>query len=116
MGRSFIEDALGRNLLVHRFRMRTGTLALGAAYVLTDGEPDILFVDPNGAARNFDMPAVSNDNVGRVWLIINTADGAEALTVRQPGGGATLVTISVNEMALVTFNGTTYYGGVMLQT
>lgn len=77
---------------------------LTGARVLTEAEVKnygVWAVDPGGAARNVDLPATTN-LAGHSLTIINTADAAEALTVRLTGGGATVATIDQAEHAVVT--------------
>jgi len=85
-------------------RSRVLTETLTGARVLTAAEVSdnlTLALDPGGAARNVDLPATSTDLAGQEFVIINTADAAEALTVRLTGGGATVATIDQNEHAIL---------------
>lgn len=79
----------------------TGDLTLTAQY------RRYLRIDPGGAARNVDLPAEATSN-GLSFEILNTADAAEALTVRDDAG-ATVVTIAQNEKATVHCDGTSWY-------
>lgn len=76
----------------------TGDRVLTAAEVTNNG---IIALDPGGAARNVDLPATSAALAGQSVTIINTADAAEALTVRLTGAGSTVATIDQNENATV---------------
>ncbi len=74
---------------------------LTGARVLTEAEVTnygYLVLDPGGAARNVDLPATTNLK-GHSVTIINSADAAEALTVRLTSGGATIGTIDQSENA-----------------
>lgn len=74
---------------------------LTGARVLTDAEVKnygYIVLDPGGAARNVDLPATTN-MAGHSVTIINSADAAEALTVRLTAGGATIGTIDQSENA-----------------
>ena len=89
--------------MARQSRVLTETLA--AAKVLTAAEVAdnyIYAVDPGGAARNVDLPATSAALAGQEFVIINTADAAETLTVRLTAGGATVATIDQNEHARLT--------------
>jgi hypothetical protein len=60
-------------------------------------------LDPGGAGRNVDLPGPAEglvDNNGVVFVIMNAADNAEALTIRDPAD-STVVTIAQNERATV---------------
>lgn len=82
----------------------TGARVLTAAEVINNG---IIVLDPGGAARNVDLPATSAALAGQRVVIINSADAAEALTVRLTGGGATVATIDQSENAtLICYSAT----------
>lgn len=89
----------------------TASEALSADRVLTTAEVQnrIIILDPNGSARNVDMPAVA-DNAGvEVW-IRNAAGSALVLTIRHASAGATICTPTQNETAILRCDGTTWYG------
>lgn len=81
---------------------------LAGTYQVLDTDPDFLALDPGGAARNVDLPAATAANNGRMIVISNTADAAEALTVRVFGGGSTVVTINQFVTAMVMNMGGTW--------
>lgn len=79
---------------------------LTGGFVVAANAPSVLVLDPNGAARNVDLPAADNTlNAGRVWWIFNMAAGAFALTVRN-NGGATIVTVPQGKIGFVMQVGT----------
>lgn len=81
-------------------RTLTGTLTL----VVTD--KFVQRLDPGGSARNVDLPAEA-DSTSLSFLIINTADDAELITVRDDAA-ATIGTIPRYGSALLTCDGTTW--------
>lgn len=81
---------------------------LTGTYQVLDNDPDYLALDPGGAARNVDLPAATAANNGRMFVIVNTADAAEAITVRAFGGGSTIVTLAQFTSALVMNMGGTW--------
>ena len=84
---------------------RVLTETLTGARVLTAAEVAdnyIYAVDPGGAARNIDLPATSAALAGQEFVLINTADAAEAITVRLTAGGATVATVEQNEHVRLT--------------
>lgn len=91
-----------------RFASYVDTLA-GDLTVLETFSP-LLVLDPGGSARNVDLPAEATSE-GLIYLIVNTADAAEDITVRNDAAG-TIVTVSQNEMALVVCDGTDWHGMV----
>lgn len=84
-----------------------GSATLTGDVQLTPKTSQLLKIDPGGAGRNVDLPGPDEglaNSDGNAFLITNTADAAEDLTVRNPAG-ATVVTISQNERALVIGTG-----------
>jgi len=72
----------------HRLHAEVRTLT-GATDLAADCAP-VQYLDPGGATRTVDLPAMEN---GTVLIIINTADAAEDLTVRNESD-ATVGTVS----------------------
>ena len=71
----------------------TGTLALDKTYGC------LLRLDPGGAARDLTLPAEEGKD-GMFYVITNTADAAETITVKDDGG-STILTIEQDRTALV---------------
>ena len=88
---------------------RTLTATLAADRVITDAEGGaygVFAFDCGGAARNLDLPAGSAAFAGRQWIIRNSSDAAETITVRLTAGGTTIATVDQNESAVVLCHGT----------
>jgi len=66
----------------------------GDKTVARDDE-QVQILDPNGSARNVDLPA---DEEGFVFEVVNTASAANALTVRDSDGN-TIHSVNQNESA-----------------
>jgi hypothetical protein len=112
MSRSDIDDAEARNLTqVSKARMGVGSQTLTGTTTLTHGMPPALFLDPGGATRIILMPTEA-DSKGLMFLIVNKADAAEDLTVKDDANAVTIGTISQNEMAILVCDGTTWSIGV----
>src|SRR5688572_11056032 len=81
-------------------------VALAAAYVVPGADaPSVLAIDPGGAARNVDMPAEEAQGMeGKLWIVINTADAAEVITLRNDAAG-TIGTLTQNETAMLMVAG-----------
>jgi hypothetical protein len=71
------------------------------------------FLDPGGATRVLTLPAAE---LGLLFIITNTADAAEDLTISDPLGPATRGTISQNEVGIVYSDGVRWYVGMMTTT
>ena len=84
---------------------RPDTEILADDKVLVDSDAAIQFLDPGGAAREVELPAEGNDN--HPFLIVNTADAAEALTVKDDSGG-TIGTVARDEAKLFVSNGSVW--------
>lgn len=59
-------------------------LTLAATFDVPSGSPQVLVLDPGGAARTVRMPA--SPQKGDWFLLINTADAAEVITVQDSAG------------------------------
>ena len=68
-------------------------------------------LDPGGSHRNVTLPAVTN-NAGLDYVIVNKADAAENLVVKN-AGGSTIITINQAEVGWVFTDGTSWYGVVV---
>lgn len=110
----------GRRPLTYQLQIRGGygSATLTGTTQLTAKSSQLLRLDPGGANRNVDLPGPDQgiaDNEGLVFEILNTADAAESLTVRNPAGG-TVVTISQNEKCRVVGTGGTSWTHMGIQT
>jgi hypothetical protein len=77
----------------------TETLSGNKTLTFNDARTQVL--DPGGSGRNVVLPAETS---GVEVIISNTADAAEDLTV-QDDGSSTVVTVSQNEDAFLTSDG-----------
>lgn len=84
-----------------RESVRTAT----GAQVLTIASAKHQFIDPQGNV-NVDLPAEESSS-GLSFVIYNTADAAETITVRNDAAG-TVATVAQDEAAVVTCNGTVW--------
>lgn len=84
------------------------TETLSGNKTLTASDARIQALDPGGAGRDVNLPAEADAN-GLEFIIANTADAAEVLTVKDDGGG-TIVTPAQNETAWVFCDGTSWRG------
>lgn len=91
---------------------------LAADRQLTAKSGNCQHLDPGGANRNVDLPGPEEglvDSDGVAFLILNAADAAENLVVRNPAG-ATVVTLNQNERALVVGTGGTAWTHMGVET
>jgi hypothetical protein len=79
---------------------------LAANKTLTGADATFQHLDPGGAGRDVTLPAEATSG-GRSFRILNTADAAEDLTVKDDGA-STIVTISQNEAAWLICDGTSW--------
>lgn len=79
-----------------RFGSRASTLA--ADYTLEASAPIVHALDPGGATRKVLLPTA---NESLFFVIANTADAAEDLTLRDAGDTTTLATLVQGDMALL---------------
>lgn len=78
----------------------SGTTALDETY------PNRLKLDPGGASRDVTLDAVATSD-GLWYHIVNAADAAENLVLKN-AGGSTIATINQNEEAIVYCDGTSW--------
>lgn len=99
-------DTSGRRPLRQQIQIQGGfdePAALTGTYQITPKSGNLLRLDANGAARDVTLPGIADgleDSNGVIFMIRNTAAGAFALTVKDPGG-ATVATVGQNEAAIV---------------
>jgi hypothetical protein len=80
--------------------------AIAAGKTLTASDATFQKLDPAGGPVNVDLPAEASSN-GLWFYIMNDADAAETITVRNDAAG-TVVTLPQNEAAIVICDGTTW--------
>lgn len=93
---------------------------LGATFTISAEMPNVLFLDPGGAARTVLLPAEAD---GLAFTIANTGDGqTEYLNVYEDGGSVMIGTVSIGEVTDFVCDGTTWRafgrqaGGVIATT
>ena len=79
----------------------SGTLSGNIA--LDDTYPNLLKLDPGGSARDVTLPAEATSE-GRWYRIVNAADAAENLVIKDDGG-STIGTANQNEEIEVVCSG-----------
>lgn len=84
------------------------TETLAGTKTMVEGDKTVQFLDPGGAGRAITLPAEAT-SVGRVFLIFNTADATEALTISEDGG-TTRATVTQNEACILVCDGTSWRG------
>lgn len=73
---------------------------------VTFADANVLRLDPGGAARDVTMPAEA-DCGGMIYEIINAADAAENLVIKNDGG-STIATVNQNEMCKIVCDGSAW--------
>jgi len=102
--RSNLEGAkLYGNLLQRGNRLGILNQTLTGTTAIPADAPHVLALDPGGAARNVTLPA--NPKPGDWFLLINTADALEVITVQNSAGGALVpaCTPTQSEVALIVY-------------
>jgi hypothetical protein len=79
--------------------------------VLSVNEPRLQVLDPGGSARQVDLPAEAVSG-GDSWIIKNSADAAEVITIKNDGGD-TLATPTQSEAAICVCDGVDWHCFVM---
>ena len=84
---------------------------LSATRALAADEPIVQWLDPGGAARDLLLPPEA-DADEQLFIIVNTANAAENLVVKDDSDTATILTIGQFEMGIVVCNGSAWRGMV----
>lgn len=101
-----IEDGVDAlDTLVYEGLTGKNTETLADDLVLADTDPILQYLDPGGAARNVTLPAEDPENHN--FIIINTADAAETITVMDDDE-VTIGTVAQNEAKIFVSNGTVW--------
>ena len=82
----------------------SGTAAANQTVITSN----VLLIDPAGSGRNITLPAEAS-STGLFLLIFNTADGAEALTIKDDGG-TDIIVLDQNQHGIVFCDGTNFIG------
>lgn len=87
------------------------TQTLTGTFTMDAGMPPIINVDPGGATRIVLMP-LATGNAGLQFRILNAADAAEDLTIKDSTNTTTFGTISQNEIGDLICTGSTWRIGI----
>ena len=93
---------------IPRIKDRVATTMTGTL-VLTANDPYFQDLDPGGSARELDLP--DGTAQGQECVVTNTADMAEAITVKQSDSSTTVVVIDQNESAQLICTGASAAAG-----
>lgn len=107
MSRRNIWDAELRNPKIFNPTTFAAAQTLGATLTLDADMGDTLLLDPGGAGRTVLLPPEANA-VNRAIRIINTADAAETLTVKEDSNTTTIGTVEQGEDASFFCDGTSW--------
>ena len=69
--------------------------------------PPVMILDPGGAARNVLLPAEA-EAMNHVLWIVNNADAAELITLRDDADAATIGTVAQNKSVMLHCDGVTW--------
>lgn len=94
-----IDHAEADGLVQTRSKKRGTVLTIAGALALTDGHTDVLAINGGASNRDVTLPAVSDENEGRLYEIWNV--GATNSLVIKNAGGDTLFTLTFSHVALV---------------
>lgn len=95
-------------ILATKTKMGTMSKVLTGTQVISKDMPTMLFLDANGAARNVDFPAITDDMKGLYFVVKNTAAGAFALTLRN-AAAATIGDLAQAESCMVVCDGAAWH-------
>jgi hypothetical protein len=105
--RSNIEGAsLYNNMIEGKNRLRRINQTLTGTLTMDDDMEHLLFLDPGGAGRTVLLPA---ESAGLWFVIANTADAAEDLTVKEDSNTTTIGVVTPGKVAMFFCDGTTWH-------
>ncbi len=102
-----ILNGKSKGLKMSETRFSNVTREMSGTETLTVDSPTMLFLDANGG-NDLILPAEA-DSDGLMFIIYNSAGGAEVLDIKDDGG-STVCTPTQNESAIVFCDGTTWAG------
>lgn len=104
--RSALDGSEIRNSLIGESnRFIRGSQTLGADVTIAADAPSLQFFDPGGSGRVVLLPA---ERAGAFFIIVNNADAAENLTVKEDSGTTTIGVVHQNEIGMFFCDGTTW--------
>lgn len=83
------------------------TKAVAAEEPLLSSYPPVLYLDPNGGARNVLLPPEA-DSKGLTFHIRNIADAAETLTVEEDSSTTQIASLTQGQYAILHCDGVTW--------
>lgn len=110
-GKLFAGGAIGDG---HADIVLTGniTLVKGTHFAGPNYHHRIIRIDPGGAARTVTLPTEAEMD-GWHGLLVNAADGDEALTFKDDSGATTIATVGQNEAVDLWCDGTNWWGEIV---
>lgn len=106
MGQANLQGGTYEGFIAKQLLLKNRTATLAGTETLTTLSEPLQLLDPGGAARNVDLPAEASSD-GLCFIIVNTADAAEVITVRDDAA-ATVATLAQNEAAMVFCDGVSW--------
>ena len=106
MSRQNLEGGHARGLIFDEMKFANVTVTLAGNLTLTKKSSVMQYLDPGGSGRDITLPAEA-DSDGLAFFIVNTADNAEDLTVKDDTP-ATVGVIGQNEIGILLCDGTTW--------
>lgn len=103
-----VEPKIFSPQIMEKLRVSSLSLDATANMAIAATWPPVLYLDPAGGAKTVLLPAVA-DSADLMFALVNTADAAETLTVKESTGTTTVATIAQNKRAIVHCNGTDWY-------
>jgi len=83
--------------------------AIAATRTLLVTDKQLQVLDPSGAARTVLLPAEA-DSDGLFFVVVNSADAAEVISVKEDSGTTTIASLLQNEQCIVVCDGVTWKG------
>lgn len=91
--------------MVAKTMFGTFVQTLAGTFTMDEDLPTVVAIDPGGAARDVLLPLATVNNEGLAFFIINRADAAEAITIKDSTNTTTHGALAQNESAWVVLAG-----------
>lgn len=88
-----------------QLKMMSLETAVTADYPIGQNFPPLLYLDPNGGAKDVLLPAEAGAK-DQVFIVVNTADAAENIVLKDDSDTTTIATLNQGDTCMVHCDGT----------
>lgn len=115
MRQEIVDSLFDRPIFREGFKLALASQTIADNFAITVKHPPLLILDPDGGAKDVLLPKEA-DSKGLVYVIVNGADAAEAITVKDDADAVTVGTLAQGKIGLFVCDGVNWYGLVDTDT